>query len=151
LEKDPDNRPPDAFVTAKRLQEVAKKVDLQQDSVEPDSRTRAGDDTRVDEQSEAPHQIGATFVRDLMRMDMSSHEPTTFLARTFNNIWVLLFLLIVSLTILSWSFARSTRPIDVVDENAPAKTEAERILQRARWRWKKGADPVAALAQLDGN
>ncbi len=143
LEKEPDKRPPDAFVTAKRLRDVSKKIVLPVTGSYP----RPGDLTQVEGGAAEP-QLGGTFVRDLLRVDAASREPATLISRTFNNTWVLLGLLLLVLIGAAWLLTRSDRQQEAADDNLPAKTEAERIVQRARWRWK-GGDPVAALAQLD--
>lgn len=149
LEKDPANRPPDAFVTAKRLQEIVKKVELQQESQESALHSTTVGLTRVDDNDTAQPQLGATFVRDIMRAEMVPREPTSLPARLLNSTWVLISLLILVSVGLVWAVFRTMNATSIVDDEALAKTEAERIVQRARWRWKKGRDPVAALSQLE--
>lgn len=143
LEKDPDKRPPDAFVTAKKLQEVVKKVELQ-DSKFPGSPDQ---ETRVAGATPDP-KIGATFVRDIFRAEASSAEQGNFISRMLNSGWVLtgLLLLIIVGTVLYAT--RGNRSLDQADEESLARTEPDRIIQRARWRWK-GGDPISAIAQLD--
>ncbi len=143
LEKDPDKRPPDAFVTGRRLQEVVRKIELQ-DSRFPGS---PDDVTRVAGGAEGPL-VGATFVRDLLRVEATSQDHPNVLVRTMNNTWVLFGLLLLVILGAVWLSLRSDQRGGATDDNAPAKTEAERIVQRARWRWK-GGDPLSALIQLD--
>ena len=47
-----------------------------------------------------------------------------------------------------WLWWHSSPTTESADGNTPGTTEAERIVQSARWRWK-GGDPHAALLQLD--
>ena len=143
LEKEPDKRPPDAFVTSKRLQEVVKKIELR----ETGNDALPGDVTRV-AGANNDDRLGATFVRDLLRVEASSGEPATVVERALNNTWVLLGALVLVLVGASWLFWRSDRQGDSANGNSTATTEAERIVQSARWRWK-GGDPHSALVQLD--
>lgn len=67
LEKDPEKRPPDAYVVSKRLQEVVAKVEMQRRDDDPvaapDDETRlAGGGDQV---------VGATMVRDVIREELS--------------------------------------------------------------------------------
>ena len=143
LEKEPDKRPPDAFVTSKRLMEVVKKIELR----ETGNEAFPGDVTRV-EGVNPDHRLGATFVRDLLRVEATSTEPATVVERALNNTWVLLAALVLVLVSVGWLLWRSDKPPESADSNSPATTEAERIVQWARWRWK-GGDPQTALNQLD--
>ena len=143
LEKEPEKRPPDAFVTARRLQEVVKKIELSETGCE----VWRSDVTRADS-GEAALPMGGTFVRDLMRLEASSREPATLVERAFNNLWVLLGTLVLVLSAAGWLFWQSRHPSDTADTNSATITEAERIVQSARWRWKAG-DSQSALAQLD--
>ena len=143
LEKEPDKRPPDAFVTARRLQEPAKKIELQ-DSKFPGSPNEV---TRVPDEAGTPH-VGATLVRDLFRAETLNVEPTNIVSRALNSTWVLLGMLLIVILGAAWIASRSNGNPDSLDDDSLAKTEPERIIQRARWRWK-GGDPISALAQLD--
>ncbi len=89
LEKDPEKRPPDAYVVSKRLQEIVAKVELQRRGDDPvaapDDETRfAGGGDQV---------VGATMVRDVIRGELSRDARTDGLHGLFNNLWVLLGLL----------------------------------------------------------
>ena len=141
LEKEPDKRLPDAFVTGKRLQEIVNRVDARETGnvASPTDRTRS-------DSSDAHEALSGTFVRDLLKMEVSN-EPS-MIARTFNNTWVLLTMLSLLLFGAGWLLWHSNRTTESADGNTPGTTEAERIVQSARWRWK-GGDPHAALLQLD--
>lgn len=141
LEKEPDKRPPDAFVTSKRLQEVVKKIELQ----ESHFPASPNDLTRVDG-SRQP-QVGATFVRDLFRFEASNDSQSGTFVKTLNNTWVLIASLLLILFVTVW-YATRSRTLADADDGAMAKTEIEQIIQRARWRAKAG-DPHTAMLQLD--
>jgi serine/threonine-protein kinase len=143
LEKEPDKRPPDAYVTAKRLTEVVKKITLHESEVP----VGPSDQTKVAPGNADP-QIGATFVRDLIRVEAAASQTSNFLGRALNNTWVMLAILLIVLVGAGWMLTRSNPAAESDDEMGSAKTEGERIVQRARWRWR-GGDPAAALTQLD--
>ncbi len=143
LEKEPDKRPPDAFVTSKRLQEVVRKIELR----ETGSEALAGEVTRVVD-SGPGQQLGATFVRDLLRIEATGTAPSTFIGRILNNTWTLIAALILVVIGAMMMWVQSQRRPDSDEGNSTATTEAERIVQQARWQWK-GGDPHSALAQLD--
>ena len=143
LEKEPDKRPPDAFVTSRRLQDVVRKIELN----DTGAGALPGDATRADVGN--PHAgYGGTLVRDLMRLEATSREDTSLLGRAFNNFWVLLTTLFLVLATAGWLFWQSSTSTDSTDTNSASASEAERIIQSARWRWK-GGDPQTALMQLD--
>ena len=143
LEKEPDKRPPDAFVTSKRLQEVVKKVELFETGF-----VASSSDITTAENGIVEKPLGGTFVRDLLRLQVSSREPTTLVERALNNTWVLLSLLLLVILGASGLFWQTRRSTETTDINSTTITEAERILQLARWRWK-GGDSDSALKQLD--
>ena len=142
LEKEPDKRPPDAFVTSRRLQEVVKKIELRDTGCD----ALPGDVTRADVGNANP--IGGTFVRDLLRLEASSHQPATLVARVMNNTWVLLATLVLLIAGASFLFWQTRRGSEPTDGNQVMISEAERVIQSARWRWK-GGDSQSALLQLD--
>ena len=143
LEKSPEKRPPDAFVTSKRLQEIVRKLELK----ETRSGAISGDLTRADV-GDPPDGVGATLARDLIRLDAARSQTLTLVDRTLNNFWVLLTTLLLVLAGAGWLFFQSRSTNEAADGNSPSITEAERIIQSARWRWK-GGDPQSALMQLD--
>lgn len=112
LEKDPDQRPPDAYVLSRRLQEVVAKVDLSQ---------QIGDHTSVEapltieETTPSAHlgqaEVGPTFMRDLVRDELVRQQQPTVLASWFNNTWVLVGLLALVVGTIVW-FASSPKRTD---------------------------------------
>ncbi|HEY0982255.1 MULTISPECIES: serine/threonine protein kinase [unclassified Schlesneria] len=141
LEKEPDKRLPDAFVTSKKLQEVLSRYDanISDDVVSPTDRTRS-------DSGDAHAAIGGELVRDIVKMEIAN-EPS-LLGHVFNNTWVLLTLLTMIVAGVCWLLWNSKSPTESSEVEFTGATEAERIVQAARWRWK-GGDPHAALLQLD--
>lgn len=143
LEKEPDKRPPDAFVTMKRLQQGMRKLEIRETGVGGWN----SDQTRADSQTPHDH-MGGTFVRDLMRLEASSQLPATWIQRAFNNTWVLVGTLFLVLFGAGWLLWHSPETTDSSDVASSSLGESERIIQSARWKWK-GGDPRSALRQLD--
>ena len=143
LEKEPDKRPPDAFVTSKRLLEVVNRVKL----LNSEDKALPGDVTRVDPDT-VSGPIGGTLVRDLLRLDRSDNDHVAIVARALSSTWVILGALCLILALASWLFWQSNHSLDPSDNDLSAKTEAERIVQSARKQWKAG-DPHTALEQLN--
>ena len=143
LEKEPEKRPPDAFVTSKRLQEVVNRVKHSNAG----EKALPGDITRVDSDPDVGP-IGGTLVRDLLRLDGSGNDYSAVLTRALSNIWVILGGLCLMLACASWLFWQMNRSSDPSDQDISDKTEAERIVQLARKQWRAG-NPGAALDQLN--
>lgn len=95
LEKDPDKRPPDAYVLSRRLQEIIKKVDLslQDETVAIADRQRQSSmDATVAAETRVPADDGAglgTFMRDAVRRELAGDAAQGFFGRLFNNTWFL--------------------------------------------------------------
>jgi hypothetical protein len=145
LEKNPEKRLPDAYVVSRRLQSVAQKVELK-NSEGPSEAPGPDSETRLDAPVAPDRRLGATLVRDLVRAQSLREEPTSVVDRLFNNIWVLVTLLVLVLGGLYWFWP-------AVDDSNGASTpgpgsEPDRILQTARWRWKTG-DAAGAKRQLE--
>ena len=143
LEKEPEKRPPDAFVTSKRLQEVINRVN------HLNSRDKAsiGDATRVDPDTEVDP-ISGTLVRDLLRLDGSGNDHAAAFTRALSNTWVILGTLCLVLSFASWLFWQLNHSSDPSDQDLSDKTEAERIVQLARKQLRAG-NPRAALENLN--
>lgn len=94
LEKDPAKRPADALVVNRKLQEIVKKVELQQSGDEPEHSTtpKVGGTT-----SDTPPEFGATLMRDLIRSEMTEASRRTPVEQLFNNTWVLVILFLMLL------------------------------------------------------
>ena len=143
LEKEPEKRPPDAFVTSKRLQEVINRVKLlnARDKSSPGDATRVDPDTEVDP-------ISGTLVRDLLRLDGSGKDPAAVVTRAMSSIWLILGSLGLILACGSWLFWQLNHSSDPSDQDLSDKTEAERIVHLARKQFRAG-NPHAALEQLN--
>jgi len=117
LEKDPDNRPPDAYVLSRRLQEIVKKVDLslQDETVAIEDRQQksaleptVAAETRVT--AAAGPGIG-TVMRDAVRRELLEDAEHGFFGRLFNNTWFLVAaLLLLILGGVWWYNSRSLTP-----------------------------------------
>ncbi len=93
MEKDPEERFPDAFVLQKALEVIRKRADLAADT---DVTQVLNSDVPEGSTAEgvAPGAPGsATMMRDLMRVEIEQQNVETKLGKFFNNIFVLLGLL----------------------------------------------------------
>ncbi len=143
LEKEPEKRPPDAFVTSKRLQEVVNRVK----HLNSRDKASSGDATRVDPDTEVDP-ISGTLVRDLLRLDGAGNDHAAVLTHAFSNIWVILgtiSLMLACLSGLFWQFSRAT---DQSDQDLPENTEATRIYELARKQLRAG-NPREALEKIN--
>jgi serine/threonine-protein kinase len=103
LEKEPDKRLPDAYVLSRRLQEILAKVEL---STRDDQATVVEghitiDDTTPNAQLADPA-VGATMMRDLLRGEIERQQKPGVVAALFNNIWILLGLLLLVIAVVFW-------------------------------------------------
>jgi serine/threonine-protein kinase len=103
LEKDPDDRPPDALVVGKQLdrlrRQVARKNQLTTDEVRS-STTLGGTGIRI------PEDMGpsgpATLMSELMRAELEQIQKGGPISQLLNRAWVLIFLIVILLGILIW-------------------------------------------------
>lgn len=103
LQKDPDDRPPDALVVAKHLErvrrQVARKSQLTTDELRT-STTLGGTGIRI------PEDMGpvgpATLMSEMMRAELEQMKEGGPLSRLLNRAWVLIFLIVILLGILIW-------------------------------------------------
>lgn len=147
LEKDPEKRLPDAFVVSKRLNEVLRKMELKQAIVVADSSPDS--ETRVAAPLAPQRTIGATFIRNFMKAQIADRDSDSIWERFFNNTWVLIGLLILLLIGVVWFWPADSDPNgrEKAGRVAP-RSEADRIVQMARLRWKSG-DAAGAKALLE--
>ncbi len=130
LKKSPDDRPPDAFVVSRRLQEVVRKFS----AVRDDDATPP--DGAFDSAAHAGGPGAATFMRDLVRAEViRSNEPSWF-QRIMNNTFVLLGLLVGLIAFVFWmAFAPGTPERNIA--------EAKRILSEpAGPEWIRARDEL---------
>ncbi len=151
LAKSPDQRPPDAYVVSRRLQEtVQKSHHIAHDDPTPADTAFA--------QSSTPAGPGvATFMRDLVRAEVIRSAEPTVLQRLSNNTFVLLGMLVALIAFVwwmatprhtpEWQLAEATR---ILNEPAGAEWLRARdellqpLLQSAedRERWFAQAQPL---------
>jgi len=147
LEKDPDKRYPDAYVLARRLNEVVQKVELSQrsssdftqhrDDASEDGERDTGAATTVyaPEPGQAPRGPGpGTLVHRLMKAELLNQQASTFWSRLFNNVWFLLACLLLVVVGGVWWFQTppgSTETTDSAGSTALA-SEVQRFLELAR-------------------
>jgi serine/threonine-protein kinase len=102
LEKEPDERFPDALVLSKRLEEIVRRADVadQEETRVADTNTPhlQSAEVHVKGESRSPvHDVGGTLVRDLVRADIERTLEGSALSKFFNNTWVLLGLFVLLL------------------------------------------------------
>ncbi|MCA9090609.1 MAG: hypothetical protein KDA90_18465, partial [Planctomycetaceae bacterium] len=108
LAKKPEDRYPDAYVLGLRLQEIPRKVDLSKsEGMLAGSRVDSTSETEAAHGGVDPAAIGGTFVRDMMRAELEKQEHRGLLNRWFDNVWVLLTLLLLLLIGTAWLFLNS--------------------------------------------
>lgn len=97
LEKEPDKRPPDAFVLSRRLQEILRKVDLSSGAAETlaGQPTESGTNAEISVGHDGPGV--ATLMRDLVQHEVREAQKLSPVARFFDNLWVLSALLILTI------------------------------------------------------
>ena len=107
LEKKPEDRPPDAFVLSKRLQEVRNKVEMSQkdetiavntDRGSSSNATVVAGETRVTGATAAEGALDAgigTVMRDAVRDELVRASQPGVIGRILDNTWVLIGLLVL--------------------------------------------------------
>ncbi len=127
LEKEPDDRYPDAYVLSLRLQEVKKKVALsvQEDGITLSDITKAsgdGDNLGTAETQAADSLIASgagnipagpgtgTLMRDFMAAEVERTRQRSTLGEFFNNTWVLIGMLVLVIAGGFWWFQDSELP-----------------------------------------
>jgi serine/threonine-protein kinase len=104
LEKEPDERFPDALVLSKRLEEVLRRADVadQEETRVQDSgstpNVHSAEVHVAGESRNLVNELGGTFVRDMVRADIERTLDGSAFSKFFNNTWVLLatFLLLIA-------------------------------------------------------
>ena len=132
LEKDPDKRPADAYVTSRRLAEIPKKVELSQSEPLPGARAQPPEIGPEDESDAAvdpldsptrtapgilvaagapPRGPGeATIMHALMREELARQAEAGPVGKLLENVWVLLTLLTLVLLSGWWFLNRGLTP-----------------------------------------
>ena len=156
LEKDPEKRPPDAYVLSRKLQEIVAKVEL---SSKDDGATVVEGPLTIEE-SAAPGQfgkpvVGATLMRNLVRGEIERQQTPGPVQAALNNLWVLLFLFALLLGGVYWwsqrrelsSEQRFQAGVDLLDQPAGDRWLKARddyflpLIQSDAERWTEPAQP----------
>jgi serine/threonine-protein kinase len=147
LEKKPEDRYPDAYVLARRLEEIPKKVELaaRDHTVEFEGASATAVTVATGEgegKGQGDPQVGATLMRDLVKSQLEQQtQPETPVGRALDNTWILIALLALVVTGgVLWrknvnrdSFAVTQDPLLAVK-----RSEAKRFTDRANHQWKSG-------------
>lgn len=106
LEKNPQKRPPDAGIVARRLRSVLQRTLVQpaEDSPAPDSENALSD------RPTAPAPGQATILRNFIRDEIRRDEPQTWWQKLWDNTAVLLTLLIGLILLVWWLETRRLTP-----------------------------------------
>jgi predicted Ser/Thr protein kinase len=136
LEKDPDKRPPDAYVLSRRLQEGLARGGHQMltDDTDADGAPcDASAPTVAVDYSESAGPGEATLMRDLVRAEVERAARKPPLLRLLDNTWVLLGILVLLVLGGIWWF-QSREPVESGGghERSPVAAEAERFVQLAQ-------------------
>ncbi len=132
LAKSPDERPPDAFVVSRRLQDVIRKVQ----AVHSDDPTPPA--TAYAKPSPDAGPGAATFMRDLVRAEVVRSAEPSLPQRILNNTFVLLSLLVGLIAFVWWMAMPRHTPESQL-------AEAQRILsQPAGPEWIRARDELLA-------
>jgi hypothetical protein len=103
MEKEPEDRPPDALVVGKQLdrlrRHVARKNQLTTDELRS-STTLGGTGIRIPEDSGPSGP--AVIMSELMRAELEEMQKGGPISRLLNRAWVLIFLIVILLGILIW-------------------------------------------------
>ena len=144
MEKDPDKRYPDAYVTSLRLKEIPKKVELSTESISLSDDSFDGSATTVaapmkgqpaPERGPGP----GTIMHSLMRAEVDRQSQPTPIGQLFNNTWFLVSCLLLVVGGGIWWFQSMQ---DSPELEAPAAvaagTETTRFLELARHQQRLG-------------
>lgn len=115
LAKDPQERPPDAFVLGRRLRELLQRGEP---AAIDDEATPPDGSTRVDMTRAPAGEVGATFVRDLVA---AQYELSHGRRHWYDSVWVLVPTLLVIVGVIWWS------------QSPGARSDESRFTQAAEW------------------
>lgn len=125
LEKDPSKRLPDALVVMKRLEQIRSRLEFAEEHLESETVERIAPGptlmSDVSEPEEDFHQPGtATMVRNVIREDVKSSLIKSPVAKFFDNIFVLITLLVSVVVFGIWMSQQNV--VDPGDELALARS-----------------------------
>lgn len=109
LEKNPDKRPPDAFVVGRMLEQILKKVEMSSGETTADIRPdSASASTRAENVDEGPGP--ATLMKQLVHSELREQQQGSYVGNLFNNTWVLVGMLVLLILGGIWWF--QTKSLD---------------------------------------
>ena len=160
LEKDPEKRPPSAYVLSRRLQEIVKKVDLsiQDETIAVVERQESSLEATVASETYVigPAKPGiGTIMRDAVRRELTTESEPGPLGRFFNNTWFLVAMLVLLILGGVWWFrSRQISPQQHFDAGVALMQSAsgddwitardkhfQPLLDADADRWRKKAEP----------
>ncbi|SFI15255.1 serine/threonine protein kinase [Planctomicrobium piriforme] len=163
LSKKAEDRYPDAYVLQLRLQEVPRKVDLKDSATGGDGEPHPDSETMTDGSAGAGHgAVGSTLARDLFRAQVEAQSEKGALARWFDNVWVLVGLLVL-FVVGGYFVSRWSRPDPetlfirgqalLQQPEGPAWDRArddyfQPLLERDPATWEPRLEPYLAQVQL---
>jgi Protein kinase domain len=103
MEKDPDKRPADGAVLARRLESIKRKVE-RIDAAATTAPTQEYSPCSATDEAEGGRRGPATLMSRLMRDELERQNRGGPIKRLFNRPWVLLTLLAVVIGVIVWSF-----------------------------------------------
>lgn len=106
LEKNPQKRPPDAGIVARRLRSILQRTLAQQAEDSPELGTQDA----LSERPTAPAPGQATLLRNFIRDEIRREEPQTWWQKLWDNTAVLLTLLIGLILLVWWLETRRLTP-----------------------------------------
>jgi serine/threonine-protein kinase len=162
LEKNPDDRYPDAYVLSLRLAEIPKKVDL---SAAAEAAAAGEDETTAETMAEGRQSggaVGGTFVRDVVRAEFERQTEQTPLQKALDNTWVLLALLALVIAGGFWFYQNREPPPQTLFAEGAALMEGPRgsdwvrarneyfrpLLSRDRETWEPRIAPYLPQIEL---
>ncbi len=159
LEKEPDDRFPDALVLSKRLEEVLRRADVadQEETRIQDTRSTPNvqsAEVHVAGESRNPvNELGGTFVRDMVRADIERTLDGSSLSKFFNNTWVLLatFVLLIAGGIAWFRMMNPSSEAADFNEIQALQTARKALSDHLKSASSKNTDPIVrqAIAALE--
>ena len=136
MDKEPDNRYPDAYVLSLRLKEILKKVELSRKDETQFAKVgsqRSQDETVVSG-PKYEDAIGGTLMRDLIRAEVQRSQEKPHLLNIFDNVYVLWGLLLICLMLGYWWYQLKAPTADRM------LIEGKRLFEKGEANWITARD-----------
>lgn len=141
LEKEPEKRPPDCLVLAKQMDSVRRKLERKSHQTAQASKEEVTvAENRVDRLPIDSLPGPATFMSRLVRSELDHSIHGGWLARFFNQAWVLLTLLVLCVGILVWTFWPPSAEY-LYEHGSAAMNSATHIVDMER-AWREYFEPL---------